>query len=71
MKNTRLGLSMALGVGQVTALEMVAAYGVFANGGYLKQPYFIEKIIPCASPSVIIFLRTDRLFINGGFRGKL
>ena len=38
-------LSMALGVGQVTALEMVAAYGVFANGGYLKQPYFIEKII--------------------------
>jgi penicillin-binding protein 1A len=38
-------LSLALGVGQVTALEMVAAYGVFANGGYLKQPYFIEKII--------------------------
>ncbi|MDC6484452.1 penicillin-binding protein 1A [Methylophilaceae bacterium] len=38
-------LSMALGVGQVTSLEMVAAYGVFANGGYLKQPYFIEKII--------------------------
>ena len=38
-------LSMALGVGQVTALEMLAAYGVFANGGYLKKPYFIEKII--------------------------
>jgi len=38
-------LSMALGVGEVTALEMVSAYGVFANGGYLKKPYFIEKII--------------------------
>ena len=38
-------LSMALGVGEVTGLEMVAAYGVFANGGYLKKPYFIEKII--------------------------
>ena len=38
-------LSMALGVGEVTALEMVSAYGVFANGGYLKEPYFIEKII--------------------------
>ena len=38
-------LSMALGVGEVTALEMVAAYGVFANGGYLKKPFFIEKII--------------------------
>ena len=38
-------LSMALGVGEVTALEMVTAYSVFANGGYLKKPYFIEKII--------------------------
>jgi len=38
-------LSMALGVGEVTALEMVSAYGVFANGGYLKKPFFIEKII--------------------------
>ena len=38
-------LSMALGVGEVTSLEMVSAYGVFANGGYLKKPFFIEKII--------------------------
>ena len=38
-------LSMALGVGEVSALEMVAAYGVFANGGYLKKPYFIDRII--------------------------
>ena len=36
---------MALGVGEVTAMEMVSAYSVFANGGYLKKPYFIEKII--------------------------
>ena len=36
-------LSLALGVGQVTALEMVAAYGVFANGGYLKQPYLFRE----------------------------
>ncbi len=38
-------LSMALGVGEVSAMEMVTAYSVFANGGYLKKPYFIEKII--------------------------
>ena len=38
-------LSMALGVGQATPLEVASAYGVFANGGYLKKPYFIEKII--------------------------
>ena len=36
---------MALGVGQATPLEVATAYGVFANGGYLKKPYFIEKII--------------------------
>ncbi len=38
-------LSMALGVGQATPLEVASAYAVFANGGYLKKPYFIEKII--------------------------
>jgi len=38
-------LSMALGVGEVSALEMVAAYSVFANGGYLKKPYYIDRII--------------------------
>ena len=38
-------LSLALGVGVGTAMEMVTAYSVFANGGYLKKPYFIEKII--------------------------
>jgi len=38
-------LSMALGVGQATPLQVAAAYGVFANGGYLKKPYFIDKII--------------------------
>ncbi|HDP88942.1 MAG TPA: penicillin-binding protein 1A [Thioalkalivibrio sp.] len=37
-------LSLALGSGTVTPLEMVRAYGVFANGGYLVEPYFIERI---------------------------
>lgn len=37
-------LSMALGSGQVTPLQMAAAYSVFANGGYQIKPYFIEKI---------------------------
>ena len=36
---------MALGVGEATAWEMVRAYGVFANGGYLKTPYYIDRII--------------------------
>lgn len=38
-------LTMALGAGSVTPWHMARAYGVFANGGYLVQPYFIHKIV--------------------------
>jgi penicillin-binding protein 1A len=37
-------LTMALGAGSVTPMRMVAAYAVFANGGYRVAPYFIERI---------------------------
>ncbi len=38
-------LTLALGAGSVTPLQMARAYAVFANGGYLVQPYFIQKIV--------------------------
>ncbi len=38
-------LSLALGSGEVTPLELARAYTVFANGGYRMTPYFIDKII--------------------------
>jgi len=38
-------LTMALGAGSVTAWHMARAYAVFANGGYLVEPYFIHKIV--------------------------
>jgi penicillin-binding protein 1A len=38
-------LTMALGSGTVTAWQMARAFAVFANGGYLVQPYFIQKIV--------------------------
>jgi penicillin-binding protein 1A len=38
-------LTMALGAGSVTVWQMARAYSVFANGGYLLQPYFIAKIV--------------------------
>ncbi|MDE3010980.1 MAG: penicillin-binding protein 1A [Pseudomonadota bacterium] len=38
-------LSMALGTGQVTPLQMGVGYCVFANGGYRVRPYFIDRII--------------------------
>jgi len=37
-------LTMALGAGNVTPMQMVAAYSVFANGGYRVAPYFVERV---------------------------
>lgn len=37
-------LTMALGAGNVTPMQMVTAYAVFANGGYRVAPYLIERI---------------------------
>jgi len=37
-------LTMALGAGSTTPLEMVMGYSVFANGGFRVTPYFIERI---------------------------
>ena len=37
-------LTLALGTGAVTPLQMAGAYAVFANGGYAVQPYLIAKI---------------------------
>jgi penicillin-binding protein 1A len=36
-------LTMALGAGSVTPLEMAAGYSVFANGGFLVPPMLISK----------------------------
>jgi len=37
-------LTLALGAGSVTPLQMAGAYSVFANGGYRVLPYLITKI---------------------------
>jgi len=37
-------LTMALGAGSVTPLQMAAGYAVFANGGYRVNPYLISKL---------------------------
>jgi len=38
-------LTMALGAGSVTPMQMVAAYSVFANGGYRVAPQLIQRVI--------------------------
>lgn len=36
--------SLALGSPSVTPLQVVSAFSVFANGGFLVEPYYIERI---------------------------
>jgi penicillin-binding protein 1A len=37
-------LSLALGSGAVTPLELAAGYSIFANGGFSTTPYFLDRI---------------------------
>jgi len=37
-------LTMALGAGSVTPMQMLAGYSIFANGGFRVAPYFIQRI---------------------------
>lgn len=37
-------LTMALGAGSVTPMQLASAYAVFANGGFRVNPYLIAKI---------------------------
>jgi len=37
-------LTMALGAGNVTPMQMLGAYSAFANGGYRITPHFIERV---------------------------
>ncbi len=38
-------LSMALGSASLAPISIVRGYAAFANGGYLIEPYFIEKVV--------------------------
>lgn len=52
-------LTMALGAGNVTPLQMVGAFSVFANGGFRVDPYFIVRIED-AKGTVIAQARPER-----------
>lgn len=38
-------LTMALGAGSVTPMQMATGYSVFANGGYRVNPWLVSKVI--------------------------
>ncbi len=37
-------LTMALGAGSVTPMQMISAYSVFANGGFLLPPLLVQRV---------------------------
>jgi penicillin-binding protein 1A len=60
-------LSMALGTASVSPLTMARGYAVFANGGYLVDPYFVReiddrdgKVVYSADPVVACATCTER-----------
>lgn len=53
-------LSLSLGSGAVSPLELARAYTVLANGGYLTTPYFIDRI-ETADGEVIFQAKPNRV----------
>jgi penicillin-binding protein 1A len=58
-KNHPPYLTMALGAGNVTPMQMVGGYAVFANGGFRVTPYFISRIED-AKGNVVAQARPER-----------
>jgi penicillin-binding protein 1A len=47
-------LTLALGTGQVTPLEMARGFATFANGGFLVAPYLIESVADSEGKAVYV-----------------
>ncbi|MYN07028.1 penicillin-binding protein 1A [Pseudoduganella aquatica] len=56
-------LTLALGAGAVTPLQMAGAYAVFANGGYKIAPYLISKVTD-ANGKVLSQANPDRAGVD-------
>lgn len=58
-------LTMALGTGSVTPLQMAASYAIFANGGFRVNPYIIDYVedvnIQNSSEVPIMIMKTTPL----------
>jgi penicillin-binding protein 1A len=58
-------LTMALGAGTVTPMQMAVAYSVFANGGYLVDPWLISKI---TDPNGKVLVETPPVVLDESMR---
>jgi penicillin-binding protein 1A len=57
-------LTLALGAGATTPLQMAGAYSVFANGGYRVSPYLISKVTD-ANGKVLSQATPDKAGVEG------
>lgn len=62
-------LSLALGTGEVTPLELVRAYAVFANGGFRITPYLIDHITN--EQGQIIYKAEPKIACEACLRGEI
>ncbi|WP_051918984.1 penicillin-binding protein 1A [Basilea psittacipulmonis] len=53
-------LTMALGSGSVTPLQMATGFSVFANGGYRIQPYLINRVVDSTNNVLMMQANPDR-----------
>lgn len=62
-------LSLALGTGEVTPLELAQAYAVFANGGFRITPYLIDHITD--EQGQIIYKAEPKVACEACLRGEI
>jgi penicillin-binding protein 1A len=53
----RTDASLALGTSEVSLLDLAGAYGAFANGGYVNEPYVVRRVRTGAGR--VLFERVD------------
>lgn len=53
----RTDASLALGTSEVTLLELAGAYGAFANGGHVHEPWIVSRVVTGAGR--VLFKRFD------------
>lgn len=62
-------LSLALGTGEVTPIELARAYAVFANGGFLVTPFLIDHITN--EQGQIIYKAEPKIACEACLRGEI
>lgn len=48
-------LTLALGTGDITPMQMAIGYATFANGGYSIKPYFIQSVVSSEEDNKVLF----------------